>query len=165
MPTAAYAKVTVVVPFSPFIARLLNLHMQAFSHSCWKATACVCITDAVRHDSTPQPLARSHSFCRVCPCQVALVLFCNDFFTSPYCRAEVKTVLEEASNGRLIYLPVFFTATTSDVKKMAEQAGGKELSAQVTELGLKVSCTCAASAACCGLQTVLAIGHTKPVLA
>ena len=75
--------------------------------------------------------------------------------------------MEEASNGRLIYLPVFFTATTSDVKKMAEQVGGKELSAQVTELGLKVSCTwmCAASAACCGLQTVLAIGHTKPVLA
>jgi hypothetical protein len=81
---------------------------------------------------------------------VALVLFCNHFFSSPYCKAEVETVLEEASNGRLLYLPVFFTATTAEVKKKAEEVWGNEQSTQVTELGLKVGCTwmCAAGTAC-----------------
>jgi hypothetical protein len=71
---------------------------------------------------------------------VAVVLFCHDFFTSTYCSDEAKLVAKEAINGRLIYLPVFFTATPTDVKEMAQTAWGKGLSAQVDKVWCAEMC-------------------------
>jgi hypothetical protein len=69
------------------------------------------------------------------PLQVAVILFCNDFFSSYCCSEEARKVVEESGNGRFIYLPVFFTATTADVKRMAKEAWGEEMSSQVEKVG------------------------------